>query len=141
MDLPNSQIEALKKAVIQLGSIILAPKAGVDHKKMYVVCGMSGNRICVCSVLINSEINKFIKARPKLLALQIEIHKKDYPFLKHTSHINCSNQEKCNIDYLTTADCQYLGDLQAHHLAQVQKYVLASGQLTPDEVDLYFDNK
>lgn len=140
MHLPSNQIAALKKAVVQLGSVILAPKEGVDHPKMYVVCGISGNRICVCSVLINSKIHTFIQARPKLMALQIEIHKKDYPFLEHTSHINCANQEKCNIDHLTTDDCKYLGDLQAHHLAQVQQYVLASGQLTPDEVDLYFNS-
>lgn len=138
MDLPNDQLSALRQVAIQPGSVILAPKEGVEHKKMYVVCGISGNRLCVCTVFINSEINPFILNRPNLRALQIEIHKSSYSFLEHRSYINCANQEHCNITELSTEDCKYLGELTNHHLAMVRSYVLKSGQLTPEEEDLYF---
>lgn len=51
---------------------------GVDHGEFYIAAGVSGDKLCICSVVINSKINQFILKRPKLLALQVEILDDDY---------------------------------------------------------------
>lgn len=129
---------SLKSLTIVPGSIFHGPMDGVDHGKFYIIAGVSGDKLCVCSVVINSKINQFILKRPKLLALQVEILEGDYSFLDHKSYINCANpftglSAKLNTDEFTFKDV-----LKPNHLEVVISNIKASGALTQDEIDLFF---
>ena len=50
------------------GMVFLGPMDGVDHKKYYIIAGVSADKCCFCSVIINSKINQFILNRQPLLA-------------------------------------------------------------------------
>lgn len=63
--------ESVDKLYMVPGTVLLEEMDGVDHLKFFVVAGVSNNRICVCSVVINSAINPFIMRRPHLLSRQV----------------------------------------------------------------------
>lgn len=70
MSLKNSfsSLDGLRNLSIAPGSVFLGPWAGVDHEKFLIVAGVAEDKILVCSVMINSQINQYIKKRPKMLA-------------------------------------------------------------------------
>lgn len=41
--------------------------------------------------VVNSQIPRFVQARPELLASQVKLSPRDYPFLEHDSFLDCSN--------------------------------------------------
>jgi hypothetical protein len=41
--------------------------------------------------IVNSEIPRFVQARPELLASQVKLSPGDYPFLDHDLFLDCSN--------------------------------------------------
>lgn len=55
------------------GTVLLGEMEGVDHLKFFVIAGVSDDRVCVCSVIINSSINAFIMRRPHLLSRKVQI--------------------------------------------------------------------
>lgn len=123
---------------INPGAIFVGPMEGVDHSKYYIVAGISKDRVCLCSVAINSQINQFILKRPKLLALQIEITPEDYSFLRHKSYINCGTPYKEYTVSLESGDFTYKAQLDKKHLEQVVENVKRSQLLTEEDIELYF---
>ncbi len=81
------------------GMVLLGGMDGVDHLKFYVVAAVASDRVCICSVIINSRINPFVQKRPKLLARQVKISASDYGFLDHDSYINCAQPWKVESVY------------------------------------------
>ncbi len=130
--------DPIKSLMILPGSIFHGPMDGVDHGKFYIIAGVSGDKFCVCSVVINSKINQFILKRPKLLALQVEILKDDYPFLDHNSYINCANPFTGPSEKLNNTEFTFKDVLKPDHLEVVIGNIKASGALTEDEMDLFF---
>lgn len=61
----------------------------IDHGKFFIVMGVTEDAI-VGFFFINSQINRYILARPILLELQFQLLKKDYGFLHHDSYISAS---------------------------------------------------
>lgn len=120
------------------GSVFLGPMPGVDHLKFYIIAGISGNRLCICSVVINSNINQFILKRPHLLKHQLEISPDKYSFLSHVSYINCATPFKLNSNIFANSDMKYVGILDKTDLQEVRRHIIDSGMLTAEEIEMFF---
>lgn len=120
------------------GSVLLGPMPGVEHLKFYIIAGISGDRVCVCSVMINSQINPFILKRPFLLERQIEISNKKYSFLSHTSYINCAQPLKLEASMFINTSFKHVGVLEEADLKDIQAQIIASGMLTDEEIEMFF---
>lgn len=136
--LAHGALNTIKSTTIQVGSIFLGPMPNVNHDKFYIIAGMSGDKLCVCSVVINSAINPFILKRPKLLERQVCIFKKDYSFLTHDSYINCASPLNGRKEVFDKEAFVFKEVLRPEHLKEVVSNIIASGTLTKEEVDLFF---
>lgn len=117
------------------GTVLLGEMAGVDHLKFYVVAAVSEDKICICSVIINSKINSFIQKRPRLLARQVQILAEKYDFLSHDSFVNCAQPWKGHSDYFT--GFRRVGQLSEEDLNLVRQEIVNSGMLNETERELY----
>ena len=133
-----SSLKGLRGLSITSGSVFLGPWAGIDHEKFLIVAGVSDNKILVCSVMINSQINQYIMKRPKLLACQVELKCADYDFLSHDSFANCAQPIKAKTELFMVNDLQYCGLLKESDLSLVQQQIISSGSLTPEEIAKFF---
>jgi hypothetical protein len=133
-----SSLKGLRGLSITSGSVFLGPWAGIDHEKFLIVAGVSDNKILVCSVMINSQINQYIMRRPKLLACQVELKCADYDFLSHDSFANCAQPIKAKTELFMVDDLKYCGLLKESDLSLVQQQIISSGSLTPEEIAKFF---
>ena len=133
-----SSLKGLRGLSITSGSVFLGPWAGIDHEKFLIVAGVSENKILVCSVMINSQINQYIMKRPKMLACQVELKCADYDFLSHDSFANCAQKKKKKTELFLVDDLKYCGLLKESDLSLVQQQIISSGSLTPEEIAKFF---
>jgi hypothetical protein len=133
-----SSLKGLRGLSITSGSVFLGPWAGIDHEKFLIVAGVSENKILVCSVMINSQINQYIMKRPKMLACQVELKCADYDFLSHDSFANCAQPIKAKTELFLVDDLKYCGLLKESDLSLVQQQIISSGSLTPEEIAKFF---
>ena len=131
----------LRELSIAPGAVFLGPWADIDHEKFLIVAGVSEDRILVCTVMINSEINQYIQKRPRMLSCQVELKSDDYGFLSHDSFANCAQPIKAKFDLFVVVDMKYCGLLNEADLTQVQQRIIASGNLTVDEMNTFFGKK
>ena len=131
----------LRELAIAPGSVFLGPWADIDHEKFLIVAGVSEDRILVCTVMINSEINQYIQKRPRMLSCQVELKSDDYGFLSHDSYANCAQPIKAKFDLFVVDNMKYCGILNEADLNQVQQRIIASGNLTVDEMNSFFGKK
>lgn len=120
------------------GSVFLGPMPKVNHPKLYIIAGISGDKICVCSVIINSDINQFILKRPHLLERQLEISDEQYSFLTHKSYINCAQPHKLSAKMFSDPSYEYVGMIEDTDLEEIRNQIKASGMLTEEEINTYF---
>lgn len=133
-----ASLEGLRELSISSGAVFLGPWAGIDHEKFLIVAGVSEDKILVCSVIINSQINQYILRRPKMLACQVELKCAEYDFLSHDSFANCAQPIKAKLDLFMVDDLKYCGLLNDTDLSQVQQNIINSGALTNDEISQFF---
>jgi hypothetical protein len=133
-----SSLEGLRGLSIVSGAVFLGPWAGIDHEKFLIVAGVSENKILVCLVMINSQINQYIMKRPKMLACQVELKCVDYDFLSHNSFVNCAQPIKAKTDLFMIDDLKYCGLLKESDLNLVQQQIISSGSLTSEEIAIFF---
>jgi hypothetical protein len=133
-----SDLESLRNLSIAPGSVFIGPWTGVDHEKFLIVAGVAEDRILVCSVMINSEINPYIKCRPRMLSCQVTLKACDYSFLSHDSYANCAQPIRAKFEVFMSEERRYCGILNKSDLSQVQQRIIASGQLTYDEINTFF---
>ena len=131
----------LRELAIAPGTVFLGPWADIDHEKFLIVAGVSEDRILVCTVLINSEINQYIQKRPRMLSCQVELKSEDYDFLSHDSYANCAQPIKAKFDLFVVDNMKYCGLLNETDLIQVQQRIIASGNLTVEEMNTFFGKK
>lgn len=134
-----SSIENLRGLSIVPGSVFLGPWADIDHDKFLIIAGVAQDRILVCSVMINSQINQYIQKRPHLLACQVELKGNDYDFLSHDSYANCAQPIKAKLEVFMLNDFKYCGLLTDSDLKEVQQQIINSGTLTADEISIFFN--
>lgn len=117
------------------GTVLLGEMDGVDHLKFFVVAGVGNDRICVCSVVINSAINPFIMRRPHLLSRQVQILNEKYSFLSHDSYVNCAQPLKGTSNFFK--GYKRVGQLTDDDIKLVRKEIVQSGMLTANELRIY----
>lgn len=134
-----SSIDNLRGLSIVPGSVFLGPWADIDHEKFLIIAGVSKDRILVCSVMINSQINQYILKRPRLLECQVELGGNDYDFLSHDSYANCAQPIKAKLEVFMLKAFKYCGLLTDSDLKEVQQQIINSGTLTADEISMFFN--
>lgn len=133
-----SNIVGLRDISIAPGAVFLGPWADIDHEKFLIVAGVSEDRILICAVMINSEINPYIQKRPRMLSCQVLLKSADYDFLSHDSYANCAQPIRAKFEVFTKDDRKYCGILSGTDLKIVQQRIIASGNLTVDEINTFF---
>ena len=133
-----SNIAGLRDISIAPGAVFLGPWADIDHEKFLIVAGVSEDRILICAVMINSEINPYIQKRPRMLSCQVLLKSADYDFLSHDSYANCAQPIRAKFEVFTKDDRKYCGILSETDLKIVQQRIIASGNLTVDEINTFF---
>lgn len=136
--LSGSSMEAATRIQIIPGAVLLGPMPNVDHEKFYVIAGINEGKVCVCSVIINSNINPFILKRRYLLERQLELDPGKYSFLSHKSYINCAQPLQGSFDFFQNPAYKNVGSLDTEDLKAVQHEIIASGMLTEEEIDMFF---
>ena len=134
-------LAGLRELAIAPGAVFVGPWADIDHEKFLVVAGVSEDRILVCTILINSEINQYIQKRPRMLSCQVELKSDNYGFLSHDSYANCAQPIKAKFELFVVDDMKYCGILNEADLIQVQQRIIASGNLTVEEMNTFFGKK
>lgn len=140
MDSKNtmSALEGLRDLSIAPGAVFIGPWANIDHEKFLIVAGVAQDRILVCSVMINSEINPYIQRRPRMLSCQVLLKGDDYDFLSHDSYANCAQPIRAKYEVFMSDERRYCGLLNESDITQVQQRIIASGALTVDEINTFF---
>lgn len=136
-----SVLEGLRDMAVSPGAVFIGPWPGIDHEKFLIVAGVADDRILVCSVMINSEINSYIQCRPRLLSCQVPLKAADYDFLSHDSYANCAQPIRAKFNVFMSEERRYCGILNEEDLTQVQQRIIASGALTLDEMNIFFKRK
>jgi len=133
-----SALEGLRSLSVAPGAVYIGPWADIDHEKYLVVAGVSDDRFLVCSVLINSKINLYIQRRPRMLSCQVLLKSADYDFLSHDSYANCAQPIRAKFDVFVEDNRKYCGILKEADICLIQQRIIASGQLTADEIKKFF---
>ena len=132
----------LFKSTLSKGNVFLGEFSGVEHKKFFIVVGLSNDKIYLCSVFINSSIPTFIYNKQELLNLQVPIKRAKYNFLKYDSFVSCNTQLKYDFTdikkWIDRGICQYIGNIDNDDLNNITSTLIESGLLTQKEIDLYF---
>ena len=136
-----SALSGLRDLSITPGAVFIGPWADIDHEKFLVIAGVTEDRILVCSVMINSEINQYIQRRPRMLSCQVLLKCEDYEFLTHDSYANCAQPIKAKLESFMVGDMKYCGLLNEADLEQVRQRIIASGTLTVEEMNTFFLKK
>lgn len=136
-----SALSGLRDLSIAPGAVFIGPWADIDHEKFLIIAGVADDRILVCSVMFNSEINQYIQRRPRMLSCQVPLKSADYEFLSHDSFANCAQPIKAKLESFIVDDMKYCGLLNETDLTQVQQRIIASGTLTVDEMNTFFLKK
>lgn len=136
--LSDSSSRSVSLLQMSPGNILLGPMPNVDHEKFYIIAGVNVDKICVCSVIINSEINQFILKRPSLLARQMELSPEKYSFLSHRSYVNCAQPIKGTFEYFQAPSFKLVGVLNKEDLMMVRQEIIKSGMLTDEEINIFF---
>lgn len=83
MELPS----ALLQQGVRRGSILLSDSfEDIDHAKFFAVIGVYENMIAGF-FFINSRIHPIIQSKPEQFAMQYQLRKKDYDFLRYDSFL------------------------------------------------------
>lgn len=141
--LSQDKQELIYKKTVNVGDVFLKNFDGISHKKYFIVVGMSKDKITICSVFINSEINQYVKTRkPHLIRLHVPLSKQNNNFLKYDSYGDCSaiipsTVEKIS-EQIARKECQIIGNIFEKDLFLLQKTLVSSGLLSEYEIELYF---
>lgn len=86
MELP---VELLQQG-IQRGSILLSDSfEDIDHAKFFAVMGIYEDYIAGF-FFINSRIHPIVESKPEHFAMQYQLRKRDYPFLRYDSFLGAN---------------------------------------------------
>lgn len=74
----------------------------IGHGKFFIVVGVSENAVAGF-FFVNSNINKFIQAKPEQLSMQYQIKHEDYAFLKHDSFVSATEIQQIQCKKLASS--------------------------------------
>lgn len=96
MDLPLSLISGS----INRGDVLLSSFQGIEHKKYFVVMGISEDKVCGF-FLINSNININVIYKQELFEMQYPLKHRDYKFLSHDSFVCATDVKEITLKKLS----------------------------------------
>ncbi|MDR0368879.1 MAG: hypothetical protein LBH82_07060 [Bacteroidales bacterium] len=138
---PDIQKDIYRKS-ITVGDVFLKEFENIDHKKLFIIAGISNDKMYICSIFINSRIHP-LQNKPKLLKLQIPLLKSRNSFLEHDSHANCSYPIKLDTEQIISGiingSCRVIGRICDEDLRFIQHALIHSELLTTEEIELYFN--
>ena len=131
----------LIKHTLSKGNVFIGDFKGINHKKFFIIVGISSEKVCFCSVYINSNIPRYIYSNKTLLNLQVNIKGSKYDFLRHDSFVSCNSPLKYNVSelvaWINEGICEYVGDIDSEDLENITTTIVNSGTLTQKEIELY----
>lgn len=137
MDIPTSLIES----TIGRGDILLSEFEGIDHRKFFVVMGVSGEKVCGF-FFINSNIHPAIFNKQDQLNLQYPLLHRDYEFLKYDSFLCASTVIERRLTEISegikNGTTSIVGKMKEEHMAEVLGIVRASKVISERHKTLYF---
>lgn len=137
MDIPITLIEGN----IGRGDILLSEFDGIDHRKFFVVMGVSEEKVCGF-FFINSNIHPAIFNKQEQLNLQYPMLHRDYEFLKYDSFLCASSViERKLIDIaegIKEGTTSIIGKMKDEHVSDVLKMVRASKVISDRHKKIFF---
>lgn len=96
MDLP---LELLQTG-IERGTILLSDSfEDIDHAKFFAIIGVYKN-VIAGFFFINSRIHPIISSKPELFAMQYQLRRKDYDFLRYDSFLGANELQTRSVESL-----------------------------------------
>jgi hypothetical protein len=126
---------------LKIGTVIdIHDPYSFDEKHKYsIIVGISEDGFYIATVFINSEINISAINSAKLVALQYEIRKAHYSFLKRDSFVDCSHLEDrlqvTLLDQLNSGG-RILGKIRVTDLNKVIGLVLEAPSIPPHYIKI-----
>lgn len=136
--------DALAELMLKRGSILHSEelfKESIGHGKFFIIIGEDANNI-KGYFYINSNINEFIKSKPKMAELQYAISETDYPFLKYHSFVNCASlvdiPKKALIEGIKDGKIESRGEMLTRDMDSILESVRKSDLYSPEQKQTYF---
>lgn len=138
MDLP---IELLQRS-IERGTILLSDSfEDIDHAKFFAVIGVYKDLIAGF-FFINSRIHPIISSKPELFAMQYQLRRKDYEFLRYDSFLGANELQTRSLSRLANSmkdgQTSIVGKLTEYDLNTVLEACRNSDLFSPKEKRLFF---
>lgn len=137
MDVPISVIEEC----VGRGDVLLSEFDGIDHRKFFVVMGVSEDKVCGF-FFINSNIHPAIFNKQEQLNLQYPLLHRDYEFLKYDSFLCASSVIERKLSDITegikNGTTSIIGRLKEEHIVEVVEMVRASRVISDRHKKLFF---
>jgi hypothetical protein len=139
MDIPVSLIESR----IGRGDILLSEFDGIDHQKLFVVMGVSEEKVCGF-FFINSNINPAIFNKQEQLNLQYPLMHRDYEFLKYDSFLCASSVIERKLtdisEGIKNGTTSIIGKMKEEHVTDVVEMVRTSKVISERHKRMYFSH-
>lgn len=123
------------------GDILLSEFDGIDHRKFFVVMGVSEERVCGF-FFINSNIHPAIFNKQEQLELQYPLMSRDYSFLKYDSFLCASSVIERSVadisDGIRNQTTMVIGRMKDEHINDVVEMGRASKVISERHKRLYF---
>ena len=137
MDIPVSLIEGS----VGRGDILLSEFDGIDHRKFFVIMGVSEDKVCGF-FFINSNIHPAIFNKQEQLNLQYPMLHRDYEFLKYDSFLCASTVIERRLtdisEGIKDGTTTIIGKMKENHVSDVLEMVRASRIISDRHKQMYF---
>lgn len=138
MELPTQ----LLQQTIERGTILLSDCFGdIDHAKFFVVIGIYEDMIAGF-FFINSRIHPIIMKKPAQLAMQYQLRKRDYDFLRYDSFLSaCELQTRplsVLVESMKNGQTSIVGRLTDNDLTSVLDACRSSDVFSPKQKRQFF---
>lgn len=123
------------------GDILLSEFDGIDHRKFFVVMGVSEDKVCGF-FFINSNIHPAIFNKQEQLNLQYPMMHRDYEFLKYDSFLNASSVIERKLSEISegikNGTTMVIGKMKEEHVTDVVEMVRASKVISDRHKRIFF---
>ena len=138
MDLPLG----LLQSSIERGTILLSDSfEDIDHAKFFAVMGVYEDSIAGF-FFINSRIHPIISSKPELFAMQYQLRRKDYGFLRYDSFLGANEVQTRSISSLAKSmkdgQTSIVGKLTEYDLNSVLEACRNCDLFSPKEKKQFF---
>ncbi len=139
MEIPASVVSSS----VRRGDILLSEFANIDHYKYFVVMGVSDKGICGF-FFINSNIHQAIFNKQDILAMQYQMKRSDYGFLRYDSFLCASSVQEKDLESISQGildgNVRVIDRMKDEHIKEVIEMVRNSTCISERYKKLYFYN-